>query len=39
MKSACQKRQYVLVIPGNLLTTGPHADPGVQSRSKRYLSH
>ena len=28
MKSANQKRQHVLVIPGGLLATGPHADPG-----------
>ena len=28
MKSAHQKRHHVLVIPGGLLATGPHADPG-----------
>ena len=28
MKSARQKRQHVLIIPGGLLATGPHADPG-----------
>src|SRR3954451_24273210 len=28
MKSACQKRHHVLVIPGGLLATRPHADPG-----------
>jgi phospholipase/lecithinase/hemolysin len=38
MKSAHQKRQHVLVIPGSLLATSVHADPGVRSRSKRYLS-
>jgi hypothetical protein len=38
MKSAHQKRQHVLVIPGGLLATSVHADPGVRSRSKRYPS-
>src|SRR3954463_2149792 len=28
MKSARQKRQHVLIIPGGLLATGAHADPG-----------
>src|SRR4051794_27189072 len=28
MKSAGQKSEHVLVIPGGLLATGPHADPG-----------
>jgi hypothetical protein len=28
MKSACQKRHHVLVIPGGLLATSPHTDPG-----------
>jgi hypothetical protein len=28
MKSACQKRHHVFVIPGGLLAPGPHADPG-----------
>jgi len=28
MKSAHQKRQHVLVIPGRLLATDPHSDPG-----------
>src|SRR3954470_17183666 len=28
MKSSSQKSEHVLVIPGGLLATGPHADPG-----------
>jgi len=28
MKSACQKSQHVLVIPGGLLATSADADPG-----------
>jgi hypothetical protein len=28
MKSARQKRQHVLVVPGGLLATSPHADSG-----------
>src|SRR3954463_12623400 len=28
MKSSSQKSEHVLVIPGGLLATRPHADPG-----------
>ena len=28
MKSSSQKREHVIIIPGGLLATGPHADPG-----------
>jgi hypothetical protein len=28
MKSARQKKQHILIIPGGLLAPGPHADPG-----------
>ena len=34
MKSARHKRQHALVIPGGLLATSVHADPGVRSRSQ-----
>src|SRR5512147_88158 len=28
MKSSSQKREHVIIIPGSLLTTSAHADPG-----------
>ena len=28
MKSSGQKSEHVLIVPGGLLATGPHADPG-----------
>jgi hypothetical protein len=28
MKSASQKSEHVIIVPGGLLATGPHADPG-----------
>ncbi len=28
MKSASQKREHVIIVPGSLLATSPHADPG-----------
>jgi aerobic C4-dicarboxylate transport protein len=28
MKSSSQKREHILIVPGGLLATGPHADPG-----------
>ena len=28
MKSASQKREHVIIVPGGLLATRPHADPG-----------
>jgi hypothetical protein len=34
MKSARQKSQHALVIPGSLLATSVHADPGARSRSQ-----
>ena len=34
MKSARHKRQHALVIPGGLLATSVHADPGVRPRSQ-----
>jgi hypothetical protein len=34
MKSARQKSQHALVIPGSLLATSVHADPGVRLRSQ-----
>jgi hypothetical protein len=33
MKSARQKGHHVLVIPGGLLATGPHADPGCSAKT------
>ena len=28
MKSSNQKREHIIIVPGGLLATGPHADPG-----------
>src|SRR3954469_13678594 len=28
MKSSSQQSEHVLIVPGGLLATGPHADPG-----------
>jgi hypothetical protein len=28
MKSSSQKREHVIIVPGGLLATRPHADPG-----------
>src|SRR5690242_16189964 len=28
MKSSSQKREHIIIVPGSLLATGPHADPG-----------
>ena len=28
MKSASQKSEHVIIVPGGLLATRPHADPG-----------
>src|SRR3954463_2130938 len=28
MKSSSQKREHIILVPGGLLATGPHTDPG-----------